>query len=248
MSTQQFPLGPDAAHRAVAAMNQGYRTMRRIPVLPESMLRMSNNNRLYIHNVGPWDHVRLMGSMGQFVIPKKPKDAPYASMRAIPGIVTELIPVDETQFALESSDPMDLAQQILGEGRFQMPGHSLRLRGVFISRNEVPTDEELDAAHETLYNLAKEMFDEAEMAYAKGPKDAELIIGPDHRTFAAVMLGRLDAPWVSNHMKGERQLCPVCGNYSDEGVMLCGNHNPPHIFDMAAYKAWKTAQKAAMAE
>lgn len=214
---------------------KGWNNSRRLQPVPASLKKFMDENRLYIHNVGPWSHERSMGSLGTYYIPKCEDGKAYATMtRELPGIVMEPIPVNESTFSYNQDDGRYVADQIMGVGSFLNPINSLMKFGVFISDFEKPTKEELAAAQVELKAHFENLVSEARRAYEQGPAESEGTIRAQHR-LAALKLNLPDEAWLKNATPTSRQKCPVCGTMAGNEQIMCASCK--YIFDETKYKA-----------
>lgn len=128
---------------------------RRVPKLTRIEAKVSDETRVWIYNVGPWEHFNDLGSTGRWWIPACPTDKEWVTMpRELPGIFTETVPIDEKSFELRRENGTQLgegvlsdednvtaseggrymAEQIVGVGPMVNPQNSLIKFGVFIGR------------------------------------------------------------------------------------------------------------------
>ncbi len=233
-SVPNLTITADQAQKAVALAARKQRTQRRLPAVAPSILQFAKQNQIYIFNVGPWDHDVMLGSWGTYHIPACEKGKPYAEAPPIPGIYHEPIPVNESNFQLEGIEGSYFADQVLGTGKNLAWNTSLVRLGVFRSNNPKPTDDEIMAAMELLSEEYHRLFEEAETAYAQGPKQFEEVVGNGVKhKLAARELGRTDAEWVKAKIAGKRKPCPNCGEYAEPQVISCSKCQ--YVFDVDRY-------------
>jgi rubredoxin len=239
MSTQPILLNVTAqqASQAVGEYKRGMKNARRLPALSPMLQKISDEQQLYIHNVGPWPCTREMGSWGSYTIPACPAGQEYATGAPIPGIHTEPIPINEKEFMLHETEGAYVAQQILGVGAHMSKSGSFVQLGCFSSPNRKPTKEELATAREALMQHAMKLHKEALVAHNKGPKEAEMVISDRHQ-WAAVHSGNQDAPYLRQYSPEQRQECPNCGTMSKQGIVICSACK--YIFDEAKYAKMKS--------
>lgn len=226
MGSQPISLKVTAREAAQAAqahqrqMNAG----RRIDKLPAILEQLSEERKLYIYNCGPWPHMRSLGSLGSFYIPPCEEGKEFSAALVIPGIVAEPYPVNETQMALHQEEGTYIAEQIVGLGKHLPPSNSLVKYGVFISATEKPSKEDLAKAHRALRGHFRQLVNEANTAWSKGPKAAEETISPDLHFLAARRLNLTEAecPWLKNaSTSAARENCAGCGTPYSVGIVLC---------------------------
>ena len=238
----------DMAARNVALAQRRQRTQRRLPSPPPTVVRFAEENQIYIHNVGPWEHKVMLGSWGTYLVPACPKGQDFISGPSIPGIYHEPIPVNESNFQLESVEGSYVADQIIGVGKNLSPRASLVPKGVFKSTNRIPTEEEKNTAKDLLFKEFKRLFDEADIDYSMGEKKFLEVVGDEgmKHKLAAEMLGRHDARWVQNANLGTRVACRYCGTFIAPGVPMCPQCH--QVNDVEAYAAMQASDKRRVAE
>lgn len=225
---------------AIAQHVRGMNASRYIPETLEMYREASIRNRVYIFNVGPWAHVRELGSDGRFVIPACPAGAEYSEPIIINGAFEQPYPINEAECKMLVEKGTDVAFQILGEGPHVSPNSSFRPFGVFISSTEKPSKADLDAARAKLVQKYVELVAEASDAFAMGSDAARNTIRPDWHFVAARALKKTEAecPWLGNtQVPKERQNCPGCGEVYTVGIL---RHSCGWFFDK---KKWEANQE-----
>jgi len=213
----------EAAQMAAAEqrqMNNG----RQIDRMPAVLEQFAETNKIYLYNVGPWSHRREMGSLGAFYIPACEDGKEYSRPLTLPGIVTEPYPVSENQMALHQEDGGYIAEQILGVGKMRRPDESLAPLGVFISTTNPPGKAEIARARAALDGYYRHLVQEADAAWAQGPKMAEETIQPKLHFLAArrLNLTETECPWLKNAATAaDRKNCDGCGTPYAVGIILC---------------------------
>jgi hypothetical protein len=216
----------DQAAQTIAGATRTLNAGRRVPKLSEMLQRVSQEQQVYIYNVGPWSHRREMGSLGNFFIKACPEGREYSEPLIIPGIVCEPYPVNEVEMGLHQEEGIYIAQQVIGVGKHLPPSNSFVKYGVFISTTEKPSKADLKAANDKLRGYYQELVVEANNAYARGPKALEETIQPALHFMAARTLNYTDAecPWLKNSSVAASRLnCEGCGAVYNVGVIVCGN-------------------------
>ena len=207
---------------------------------------ISEQNRVYLFNVGPWEHVRELGSAGKFRIPPCPAGKEYSAPVVIDGIEEEPYPINETSCVMipkagkpgQLSGPADgtlLAQQVLGEGPHVAPNSSFRPFGVGITKQWPPSKVDLDKARAALHTKKLELVRLANEAYARGPRAFDEIFMPDWHFWAAHQLKKsvAECPWLANTQEvAAREYCPSCGESYQVGIM---RHSCGFILDKKRY-------------
>lgn len=197
---------------------------RHIPPMLDIVKKVSNENKVYIFNVGPWAQSRLLGSLGQFFIEPCPEGKDYSKPIVLNGIVREYYPINEMKMEPIDEDGDFIAQQILGVGPHLSPRASFVPYGVFISHNNPPLKAEVEKAKGELHKLFLELVTQADLAYSMGPKSADDTIRPETHFVAARALGKTetDCAWLKNAVvPAERKECPSCGARYKLGLILC---------------------------
>lgn len=220
--------GQHASPDVENAVNQYVRGMnasRYIPETPEMYRKAAEANKVYLFNVGPWKHVRELGSAGAFIIPPCPQDKEYSEPVVISGVVEEPYPINEVECKNLTTEGMTLALQVLGEGPFIPRSSSFRAFGVFISTSPVPSKDEVAKARGELQKKYVELVAAAGDAYASGHLTAQEVIRPEWHRVAARALRKSEAecPWLGNtQVPAARAECPGCGNVFKVGIIKCG--------------------------
>ncbi len=226
------------AEEAAAKVSQQQRALnssRYVPTLPRIFRKVSEENRVYIFNVGPWGHVRELGSAGSFLIPACPEGEKYSVPIVIEGVVGEPYPKDEASCVTLPScgdagqltgegEGMALAQQIVGQGPHVPPNADYTRFGVFISSTPVPSKAALTAAHEALQKQHLAHIREANNSFMSDPANKWGNIQPKWHTVSAHALKKTKAecPWLGESLApAGRDNCPSCGDPYNVGIMKC---------------------------
>jgi hypothetical protein len=207
-----------------------------IPETPDIYRQVSEQNRVYLFNVGPWKHVREMGSAGTFIMYPCPEGKEYSEPLALNGVVEEPYPISEAQCTVLTTTGTALAEQIMGIGPHTSPNSSLVPFGVFMDTSEVPSKQKLAEAKRRLSEKYLEFVREANEAYAQGPAGRS-IINPDYHFVAARKLRKTAAEcrWLEDsEAPAERSNCPGCGEIYTKGIL---RHGCGWFFDKAKWEA-----------
>ncbi len=113
-----------------------------------------------------------------------------------------------------------------GIGQSFNEGVNLYHWGLFWTRNEVPTDEEVGTARRRLVANYNRLVNEAKMLWAGG-EQKRLEIGETHRRAASHF--KLEFPW--NTLYTEQKQCPQCGTTASPSAAVCANKECPVVFD-----------------
>ena len=198
----------------VAAHQRAMNNSRYVPETPDIYRQISEANKVFIFNVGPWMHKRELGSAGTFIVRPCAAGQEYSEPIVIKGVVEEPYPINEVECKIMPTEGMTLANQIIGEGPFIPKSSSFVPFGVFISQTEKPSPKDLVRANNALQQKYLELIQEANTAFSNGPNAANETIRPEWHFVAARALKRTEAecPWLKGSEVGaERQACPSCG-------------------------------------
>ena len=214
---------------------KGLNASRYVPRMIDFVKKISDENRVYIFNVGPWAHSRELGSAGRWFIKACLAGQDYSEPVIVQGIEEEPYPVNETTCTMlpksglpgQLSGPAEgllLAQQILGEGPHIPKSASFAPFGVFISETATPKPKDLVRANNALQQKYLDLINEANQALAQGNDAAVQTIRPEWHFVAARAMHRSEAecPWLKGSEVGAaRENCPSCGDVYSVGVMKC---------------------------
>lgn len=241
---------PTANEVLAAASNEqrALNSSRFVPTMPGIVRRVSVENRVYIFNVGPWAHVRELGSTGTFRIPACPEGEEYSTPLAIDAICEEPYPKDEAscvtlppcgepgQLTGQGSGLL-LAKQIIGDGPFIAKRASFVPYGVFISPKPIPPKTLLAAANVELRKRHLAHIEEARRAFIKDPTNSWGIIQAEWHFVSAdaLKLSPAECPWRGQVVAaGGRANCPGCGDAYNVGIL---RHSCGWFFDKAKWEA-----------
>ncbi len=229
-----------SAAEATAVAVQEQRVMnasRFIPETPDMYRRAAQANRLYIFNVGPWAHLRELGSAGSFRIPACPADREYSDPVVVNGVVEEPYPITEVECKQILTEGAALAGQIIGEGPFIAKASSFVPYGVFLSPTPVPSREALATANAALQRQHAKHIREADEAYMRDPANKLGVIQDAWHLVSAHALKKSPAEcrWMGQSVApAERSNCPGCGEVYNVGIL---RHSCGWFFDRAKWEA-----------
>lgn len=203
--------------------------------------------KVHIFNVGPWAQMVNTGSTGTFTIPGCPEDQDYVEMMVMNPMTGQMEPpisIIMEEFVVKSEDEMSsltedgwtFAQSMLGIGRGQHPSRKLTRFGIFASRNAVPTQEELAAAHREIEEECLQIVKWAGDTYAIDRALFSRAVRPEVHFVAAKILGRdnpQDSPWMLDAKPTGRIKCKMCGRLCDADVATC---EAGHIVNRQLYE------------
>jgi hypothetical protein len=211
---------------------------RRVPDPLGVIEEATNRHTYHIFNVGPWPQKINTGSTGWVVVPGCPKNKEYVEATApIKGIVSELTIKDEYEYNRLMSDGWKFAQEVVGIGRGRDPKRALTHYGLFASKNEVPTKQEIFQAKTLLHATCSDIVREARDVYATDRKAFSVIVKRNRHFAAAEVLNLSDEVWMIDQSPSERIKCPVCKAMNEDGVMKCAKCS--EIIDPVAYRAYQ---------
>jgi hypothetical protein len=234
-----MPTGTMTAQQAAVEVSNYQRAMtgsRYVPDLPDIFKEASEAARIFIFNVGPWPHVREMGSCGIQRIPACPDGKEYSEPIVIEGAEAEPYPINEIECAMKpkagkpgqlggAGDGYLYAQQIIGEGPHVPRSSSFVPFGVFISRSNPPAKADLAKAKQVLEAKYLELVRYANEQWGKGPAfQADILNRPEWYFVAARKLGKteIDCPFLQNSVApAERAACGNCGKVYEIGIAMC---------------------------
>ncbi len=194
-----------------------------------------------IFNVGPWPQHINTGSYGYFTVPSCPKDKEYVQCpRTIKGIESELIIKDESRYDRLDTDGWKFALEVVGDGRGRDPQQSYRHYGLFASKNEIPTADEIFQAKTMLHARCSEIVREARDLYAMDRKQFSVVVKRERHFVAAEVLNLNDEPWMVEQTPSVRKKCAFCGTMNEDFAVKCAKCS--EIIDPVRYKALKDQQ------
>jgi len=246
----------DVAERAIT-QKQSIGRSRVLPIKLKVIEDMKKQ-KVHIFNVGPWAQTVNTGSTGTFTIPACPAGEEYIEMlvmNANTGEMESPISVIMEEFVIKSEDEMSslidngwdedgklgFANRMLGVNKPR--NRSLIRFGMFASRNEVPTQEELRNAHLALEEECRQIVKWAGDTYATDRKLFSRAVRPEVHFVAAKILGRdnpQDSPWMLDANPVGRIKCKMCGRLCDPDVATC---EAGHVINQSLYLELKAAEE-----
>ena len=240
---------PAAAGAQIAARTNQMNRRRSAPRL-RVMTELAERTNVFIFNLGPWMQPILKGQWRYFVPPSKP-GMDRSEPVVIPGIQTEEYPDSEKTMKLLEYDGLEFAWDLLGVGIGMDPMQALTRYGLFVSKTNPPTGEDLEEetrARERLNLELNSLVNEANAAYTEGPVVFRKTVGTKgHHWDAARLLQKSPAecPWLNTTAAvGDRIACPFCGTSIQRTIPKCPNCK--EIVNQAAYKAAQLAARQAV--
>lgn len=184
--------------------------------------------KVYIYNLGPMQHTVEKGSAGTFILKACEPGEDYALAYTLPSIWRDTYFVEQ-EMKTHSVSGEFMAQDIvhpitahIGAGRtWWSMGANLDDVGVFFTRNNPPSDQELAAARGKMEATYRRLLGMAASIEAAGRIDD---ITPLMR-IAASYFGE-DRPWNKIYRKTAK--CPGCGEATAEGII---RHPCGYVFD-----------------
>lgn len=198
-----------------------------LPTLSRLSRQAAEQHKIYIYNVGPYQHMRSLGSLGTYIIPACEKGQAYSKPCMIPGTIFETVYkglMGEGSMEYREIEGSYVAKDVLGIGQNQDPANAFTRFGVFISEGPVPTEAELAAAREKLKQTYTDRVREADQLYSlnngmvmvNGMPVSNIGI---HHVEACKALG-LQRPWAGTSTE-ERRFCEECGESNLLTAALC---------------------------
>lgn len=224
------------AQRSALEYQRGFNSSREIPERPAIVQAASDAARVYVFNIGPWTHVRELGSSGRYQIHACPEGKEYNEPIVLEGLESEPYPVNESEMAMKpkcgkprqiagEGGGYEMAQLILGEGRAAGGLTNYAPFGVFISKTPVPAKAELEKAKKLLNQKYTELVQYAMACWAKGPAaQAEIFNQPEWYFVAARKLNKTETecPFLANsQVPAARDTCGNCGTPYQIGIAQC---------------------------
>lgn len=202
--------------------------------------------KIHIFNVGPWPQKVNTGSTGTFDIPACPWGNEYIEllvMNPVTGvaeppisvIMEEMVIKSENEMSSLTEDGWNFANEMLGLGRGSNSEFALTNKGIFASRNAVPTKEELAEAHKLLEKECQKIVKWAADTYTIDRLTFSRAVRPNVHFVAAKVLGRdnpQDSPWMMDAAPVGRIKCKMCGRMCDPDVATC---EAGHVVNRSLY-------------
>lgn len=170
-----------------------------------------------IYNIGPWRHQRSMGSYGQFTIHACEEGKPYSEPTEVPYITNDPVHIDMFQMAHRHDSGRKLASDIVGIGQFHTVSENLTQWGVFVSADDVPSEDELAKARRALNRTFDRLIGEADGYWNQGPSEYRNVT--DMHRMAAKARGVQDKPWARGVQ--EMKACDICGSPVSPIAAVC---------------------------
>jgi len=129
--------------------------------LPLSLRRAAEAYRIYVFSVSPDPIVRTVG-IGTFIVPAKKQGQRVSDPLVFPATVYETVISETGPMRWEPSDGMDVAKDIVQLGK---PADFTK-HGLFITENEVPTEEEIAKAEQARVDFLAKRVEDADGYFA----------------------------------------------------------------------------------
>lgn len=241
------------AARNVQQFNRQMNGSRWTPPVLRRTQEIRDSERVHVFSVSPWGDTVAMGAWGSFIIPPCPEGIPYVEFlmhdsdgkkKAVPGIMMQTYVQDETRNAWHEEDGREWAEKLLNNDVGIPKMFSRNRVGMMVVAGSKPTHEELQVMNEELQQYLEERVTEAREWHTDPVKKKG--ITREVHWLAARRLNLSDEVWMTAENPKGRQKCPMCGTFSDPGVIKCGSCKE-YVFDHAAYAAMQSEQAAQMA-
>jgi hypothetical protein len=191
--------------------------------LPLSLRRAAEAYSIYVFSVSPQVYLRHVG-VGTFLVPAKKPGQRVSEGLKIPATIYTTVTSDTGPMRWVPSDGMDVAKDIVQIGKI---GDHTKF-GLFITENEVPTEEEISKAEQARIDFLASVVREAdEMASVNGGMSTVTIgnqqvqrsnVAPQHRE-ALKELG-WERPW-GNNRNVQMTSCWNCGRSVLPATVKC---------------------------
>lgn len=236
------------AGRDASSFQRRMNNSRYMPPLPRRMLEQKEE-RVHVFSVSPWAHHVTMGEWGAFTIPACKDGAEYVEFfmpdsNAIPGVMTYYHPQDEHKMGLHEEDGREWAEKLLNNDIGVPKSFSLNRFGVKVCKGDKPSKRELREMTDELDTKCLELVNQAREW--EGDPEKKKGIKPEVHFVAARRMNLSDESWMVASNPQGRQKCPLCGTYSDPGIIKCGGCKE-YVFDHVAYAQMMAQQNAALA-
>src|SRR6185312_11848758 len=207
---------------------------------------MLDAGAVYIFNVSDREYKWHQAGFDYYTIPACPVDRDYSEPCKIPGIIEEeYLKVDSTE--LNTYEAPEIAMAIIGVGPGIRPENDLRQYGVFISRTNPPSKEEVAAAQERLLTTCTNLFREGNRIDREGQSRGQNGVGGQMISgdmfWAAKVLGQ-NPNWSKNAQVMHE--CPACGGSVPAGAIVHFGANGCGAMVDTSAEGWERAVQAGL--
>lgn len=129
--------------------------------LPASLRRSAEAYHIYVFSVSPNPIIRTIG-IGTFIVPGKAKGERVSQPLKFPATVYETVISETGPMRWEPSDGLDAAKDIVQIGK---PADFTKV-GLFVTENEVPTEEEISRAEQARTDYLASIITDADGYFA----------------------------------------------------------------------------------
>lgn len=143
-----------------------------IEPLPPSLRRAAEAYHVYVFSVSPNPVIRTIG-IGTFVVPGKEHGERVSKPLVFPATVYQTVVTETGPMRWSPSDGLDCAKDIVQIGK---PADFTKV-GLFISENEVPTEEEISKAEQARVDYLASIVNEADSYFAVNGGMTNVTIG-----------------------------------------------------------------------
>lgn len=207
---------------------------------------MLDAGAVYIFNVSDKVFKWHQAGFDYYTISACSPDREYSEPCKIPGLVEEeYLKVDSTE--LNTYEAPEIAMAIIGVGPGIRPENDLRQYGVFISRTNPPSKEEVEEAQNRLLGTCTALFREGNRIDREGQSRGQNGVGGQMISgdmfWAAKVLGQNPNWSKSTQVMHE---CPACGGAVPAGAIVhFGANGCGAMVDMSA-EGWERAVQAGL--
>lgn len=196
--------------------------------------RLLVGEKTYLFNIYSNEYTINLGTCGLWFIPACPEGEEYVrSPQAVPGTLEDIYPhfTEGEEFRSRPTPGEDIVKAILGLDR---PQENITHFGVFASRNETPTKQEIIAAKKLLILQLQKDLARADQYFASSRAEERQSVYDD-RFFRAARFLNVKKPWLSE--AAEMTVCPFCNIAVSPNASIC--HGCQQVIDQTKYDAMK---------
>jgi hypothetical protein len=226
-------------------MQRGANRREGAPTVERLDERLLSGKDTFLFNIYSTEHNVNLGTAGQYYIPPCPEGKEWVrSPTVVPGTVEDIYPhfTDKEEYRSRAIVGDDVVKSILGIGAGQRAEEDIRRFGIFASKNEVPSKQELATAKAVLVKELQAEIREADQLSASA--DAKMRESAQNEKFyRAARYLNIKKTWLSE--SAEMTLCPFCSVAVGPTASIC--HGCNQVINQAQFEATKKALAGAAA-
>jgi hypothetical protein len=175
---------------------------------------------VYIYNVSDKEFVWKQPGFDRYVVPGCKRNQRVSEPCEISGIVIEeYLKVDETELNMYNGE--EIALEICQAGAGKQPQYDLRNLGVFISKNNPPSEEEVHEATNRLNATCENLVREGDRINSEGQSKAQGGVGGQMISGDMVWAAKRSGQGTAWSKATIKQIdCPFCGNSVPENAAV----------------------------